>query len=322
MASDIVAGDKVDLVEVPIELLSPENATDVALYLHLNGEMVLYKKAGVFLPKARIDSLLRQGVKVFYLQKEVVGHFLEETEKEIRNLLLDHRPSIQELRNVHKKLTDFSKSLLAVPSQETIDLSIKVASSLAECMEKNEGLSAQVLFILEKDIATSIHITNVHFVVAGFSHFLGYRGEELAKMSTMGMLHDIGKALVPDFILKKPGKLTEEEFEEIKKHTVYGRDILKNNGADEFVNAALCHHENLDGTGYPLGLKGDDIPKEAMIIKVCDIYEALTGYRPYRNPFKPYAAAKVMIEEFVKEKNAIPMDIMEKFIAFVGAAKL
>ena len=318
----VVSSAGVDLVEVPIELLSPENATDVALYLHLNGEMVLYKKAGVFLPKARIDSLIKQGVKVFYLQKEVVGHFLEETEKEVKRLLLDHKPSIQELRNVHKKLCDFSTSLLAVPSKETINLSIKVAGSIAECMETYEDISTQVLFILEKDIATSIHITNVHFLVAGFSHYLGYRGEDLHKMSTMGMLHDIGKALVPEFILKKPGKLTDEEFEEIKKHTIYGRDILKNNGGDEFIPGALLHHENLDGSGYPMGLKGDDIPREALIIKVCDIYEALTGYRPYRNPFKPFAAAKLMVEEFVKGKNALPMDLMEQFIAFVGAAKL
>ncbi len=320
--AEIAVSGGVDLVEVPIELLSPDNATDVGLYLLTNGEMVLYKKAGVYLPKARIDSLIKQGVKVFYLQKEVVGHFLQETEKEIRNMLLSgHKPSVQELRNVHKKLTDFSSSLLAVPSKETIDLSIRVAGSLAECIENNEEISTEVLFLMEKDISTSIHITNVHFLVAGFSYFLGYRGDELQKMSSMGMLHDIGKAMVPDFILKKPGKLTDEEFEEIKKHTVYGREILKNNGGDEFIPGALCHHENLDGTGYPMGLKGDDIPKEALIVKVCDIYEALTGYRPYRNPFKPFAAAKLMVEEFVKEKRALPMDIMERFIAFVGAAK-
>ena len=322
MASEIAAGGGVDLVEVPIELLSPENATDVELYLRLKGDMVLYKKNGIYLPKARIDSLIRQGVRVFYLQKDVVGHFLEETGKEIKNLLLAHKPSVQELRNVHKKLTDFSSSLLAVPSEETINLSVSVAGSLAECFEKNEDISTQVLFILEKDIATSIHIANVHFLVAGFSHFLGYRGDELRKMSAAGMLHDIGKALVPEFILKKPGKLTDEEFEEIKKHTTYGRDILRNNGGDEFIPVALYHHENIDGTGYPMGLKKDDIPPEALIVKVCDIYEALTGYRPYRNPFKPFAAAKLMVEDFVKENNALPMDLMEKFIAFVGAAKL
>ena len=320
--SELVAGKGVDLVEVPIDLLSPENATDVALYLMMNGEMVLYKKAGVYLPRGRIDKLVKQGVKVFYLQKEMVGHFLERTGEEIRQMLLSHKPSIQELKNVHKKLTDFSASLLAVPSQETIELSVEVAGSLAECIEKNEDISTQVLFLMEKDIATSIHITNVHFLVAGFSHFMGYRGDELRRMSAMGMLHDVGKAMVPDFILRKPGKLTDEEFEEIKKHTLYGRDILRNNGADEFIPAALCHHENIDGTGYPMGLKYEDIPKEALVVKVCDIYEALTGYRPYRNPFKPFAAAKLMVEEFVKEKKALPMDIMEKFIAFVGAAKL
>ena len=315
-------GSDGELVEVPIGLLSPENTTEADLYLPMNGEMVLYKKAGASLHKGRIEKLVRQGVKLIYLQRKEVGSFLRRTGDDIRKMLLSHRPSIQELKKVHEKLTQFSSSLLAVPSRETIELSVRMAALLPECIERNEDISTQVLFLLEKDIATSVHATNVHFLVSGFSYFLGLRGDDLARMSAMGMLHDVGKAMVPDFILKKPGKLSPGEFEEVKRHTIYGRDILMNNGADQFVAGALCHHENVDGSGYPMGLKHGDIPPEALVIKVCDIYEALTGYRPYRSSFKPYAAARLMIEEFVKVKKGLPMGIVEKFISFVGAARL
>ena len=311
------------LVKVPTDLLSVENTAGVDLYIKVNGEMILYKKGGSFLPRSRIERLVRHGVRALYINREVVGSFLAITEREIKAMLFSNsKPTIQSLKKVHAKVCDLAASLITVCSSETIGLSVEVSNSIAYAMESFEELPSQVLFLLAKDITTSVHIANVHFLVAGFSYFLGYRDEELRKMSSMGMLHDVGKAFVPDLILKKPGKLNDEEFDEIKKHTVYGRDILKNDGRDNFAFGALYHHENLDGTGYPMGIKGEEIPQEAFIIKVCDIYEALTGYRTYHRPFKPFDAAKLMIEEFVQKKPALPKDLMQGFIEFVGAAKM
>ena len=311
------------LVKVPTDLLSVENTAGVDLYINADGEMILYKKAGSFLTRSRIDGLVKQGVRALYIKREVVGAFLAITEREIKTMLFSgSKPTIQVLKKVHAKVCDLASSLITVCSSETIGLSIEVSNAIALAMESFEELPSQVLFLLAKDIATSVHIANVHFLVAGFSYFLGYRDEELRKMSSMGMLHDVGKAFVPEFILKKPGKLNDEEFEEIKKHTIYGRDILRNNGREEFIPGALYHHENLDGTGYPMGIKGEEIPQEALIIKVCDIYEALTGYRTYRSSFKPFGAAKLMVEEFVKKRSALPADLMQEFIAFVGASRL
>ena len=100
----------------------------------------------------------------------------------------------------------------------------------------------------------------------------------------MALLHDCGKIGVPDSILRKPGKLTDEEFEIIKSHTVRGGEILSAFKSLENVGeGALYHHERYDGKGYPDGLKGEEILEEARIISVADAYDAMTSHRSYRD---------------------------------------
>ena len=117
-------------------------------------------------------------------------------------------------------------------------------------------------------------------------------------------LHDIGKVGVRDNILLKPGELTEEEFEEMKRHTVYGRDAIlvseKKLGRDSFLSVAreiaYTHQEKWDGTGYPQGLKGDEIPLFGRLMAVADVYDALISKRVYKPPY-PHDTAVAMIQE-------------------------
>lgn len=98
------------------------------------------------------------------------------------------------------------------------------------------------------------------------------------------MLHDIGKAKVPGYILNKPGKLTPEEYDVIKEHTVAGYNIIKEiKELKPLCPAILHHHERIDGQGYPCGLQGDDIPLPARILAIADSFDAMTSYRPYKN---------------------------------------
>ncbi|MFO7751637.1 MAG: response regulator [Desulfobacteraceae bacterium] len=115
-------------------------------------------------------------------------------------------------------------------------------------------------------------------------------------------LHDIGKVGVPDSILMKPGKLTAREFEEMKEHTVYGRDIIraseKNLGEDSFLSLArkiaYSHHEKWDGSGYPQGLIAEDIPLSGRIMAVADVYDALISKRVYKPPFPHKKAVEII----------------------------
>ncbi len=101
----------------------------------------------------------------------------------------------------------------------------------------------------------------------------------------MGLLHDIGKIGIPDAVINKPGKLTDEEYEIIKKHPVIGANILSNiTEKPELALGAKWHHEKYNGRGYPDGIKGEDIPEQARIVAVADAYDAMTSCRSYREP--------------------------------------
>jgi len=136
-------------------------------------------------------------------------------------------------------------------------------------------------------------------------------------------LHDIGKVGVPDQILLKPGKLTDEEFAQMKQHTIYGRDAIANSsadlGAESFLTCAqeiaATHHEKWDGSGYPSGLRGDEIPVSGRLMALADVYDALVSKRVYKPPF-PHAKAVAIISE--GRGSHFDPDIVDAFLAIAG----
>src|SRR4051794_4405861 len=133
-----------------------------------------------------------------------------------------------------------------------------------------------------KDSYTRSHCQTVSQLAATIAAELGFTGERLARMRLAGLLHDVGKIGVPDAILNKPAKLTDEEYAVMKRHSLLGCDIVR--AADMPVEARWVrhHHERFDGRGYPDGLAGEEIPLESRIILVAAAYEAMTSDRPYR----------------------------------------
>ena len=128
-----------------------------------------------------------------------------------------------------------------------------------------------------------IHTERVSQYCEAIARVLGFSEKEVDQIKTAGALHDIGKIVVPAELLNKPGKLTDDEYEAIKRHTETGYQMLKS--VDEYMGLAegvLHHHERWDGSGYPGRLKGRNIPREARIIAVADVYEAMTAERPYQ----------------------------------------
>ena len=130
---------------------------------------------------------------------------------------------------------------------------------------------------------------------------LGLPEDDLAALHRGGHLHDIGKVAVPDAVLRKPGPLTDEEYDVIKRHTVVGDELLGSLRSMRRVRSVVRHHhERLDGTGYPDGLKGEDVPLLAQIVGVVDVYDALISVRPYKPAWSPVRAYEALRDEVAK----------------------
>ena len=148
-----------------------------------------------------------------------------------------------------------------------------------------------------KDLYTGGHTERVAAVAVGLARRLGFRDEELDAIEIGALLHDIGKIGIPEHVLRKPGKLNEDEWKLIKRHPLISDYILSELDLHPFVRqCARSSHERIDGMGYPDGLRGDEIPLPARIVFVADALDALTSVRPYR-PSRPMLAALAEIRE-------------------------
>ena len=134
-----------------------------------------------------------------------------------------------------------------------------------------------------RDPYTAGHEKRVAEIAVAIGAEMGFDAKRLEGLRVAGHLHDIGKITIPSEILSKPGKLSETEFLLVKQHPQAGYEVLKNVGFPwPVAEVALLHHERIDGSGYPMGMKGDEIPIEARIMAVADVVESMASHRPYR----------------------------------------
>lgn len=173
-----------------------------------------------------------------------------------------------------------------------INLSNEVEKKTQEVMKQHEKLKRISMQIVEtlsgaidaKDTYTNGHSTRVAEYSKEIARRAGFSEERQNDIYMMGLLHDVGKIGIPDAIINKPAKLSDEEFAVIKNHPVLGEKILRNiTEFPQLSTGARWHHERYDGKGYPDGISGEEIPEEARIIAVADSYDAMSSRRSYRN---------------------------------------
>jgi len=174
----------------------------------------------------------------------------------------------------------------------------EVRERTAEVRHREEEIALRLVSASEyRDEETGAHIRRIGLYVSVFANALGWTDEEAADIRVAGPMHDIGKIGVADTILLKPGRLTDEEFEAVKQHTLIGADILA--GTDVALlhlarDIALGHHEKWDGSGYPRGLAGEAIPAAARLVAITDVYDALVHKRVYRDALPEDEALSIM----------------------------
>lgn len=221
----------------------------------------------------------------------------------VADVALSRINRVLELEDYHKRL-----EIMVAEQAEEIERNSQKISSMQE-----QVIIGMANLIELRDDSTGMHVKNTKKyvgMIAGKMQEKHLYGDILTESYVKNMckaapLHDIGKIRISDLILKKPGRLTEEEFNEMKKHTVYGSDIIYEimGGLedDEYIkiaaNIAHYHHERWDGTGYPEGLSGTDIPLCARIMAFADVFDALYAERCYKKPVRPVSKVLGIIEE-------------------------
>ncbi len=171
--------------------------------------------------------------------------------------------------------------------------------------------------IAKRDSDTNIHNYRVTLYSVRIGERLGLAPSAMQGLIKGAFLHDLGKIAIADAILHKPGKLTDEEFEIMKSHVQHGEDIIR--GYDwlkDAVDVTRCHHEKFDGSGYPNGLTGGDIPLNARIFAVADVFDALTSKRPYKEPFSFDVAVKILRESLGSHFDP---DVAQLFLDYAAA---
>ncbi|MCR5023443.1 MAG: HD-GYP domain-containing protein [Lachnospiraceae bacterium] len=148
------------------------------------------------------------------------------------------------------------------------------------------------------DDPTYAHCMNVALICNVFGSWIKMDEEDIKTLTLCGLLHDIGKIMIPDTIITKPAKLTPEEYSVIKTHSLEGYNAIKRLNIDDHIkNAALMHHERCDGSGYPFGLKTNRIDRFARIVSIADVYDAMTSARVYRGPLCPFQVISIFEQE-------------------------
>ena len=210
--------------------------------------------------------------------------------QDLRKLLDAERERTEQLTSAHRQLL-----LYATELKQTLEREQENSRQLAQAhLDTAQRLNQAVRY---KDNETANHNVRLSHYSAVMAESLGWEPERTHLLFDAAPLHDLGKVGVPDAVLQKPGALEENEWQLIKLHPSIGANLLDHRSSPLLQMAreiALGHHENWDGTGYPLGLRGDQIPESARLVHLVDVYDALRSTRPYKNGFTHPRAVEII----------------------------
>lgn len=263
-----------------------------------NNQLVLTK--GTTLDDRMITRLRFYGIYDFYIYKsKPVG------ESKIEDSYIEKLRSSEDFKKFNHNYVesvDKVKDRLVNVLSEDEELNIDELLADTERILREARNGAHVMEMLhgirDYDDMTYVHSLNVSLLCNVFAGWLKFSPEETKSLTLAGLLHDIGKMLVPKEIITKEGKLTDEEYEIVKTHTTKGYQALKKYPLDiRIKSAVLMHHERCDGSGYPNGFRGDTIDEFSKIIAIADVYDAMTSKRRYRSAFCPFE----VVENFERD---------------------
>ncbi|HEY8587261.1 MAG TPA: HD-GYP domain-containing protein [Rhodanobacter sp.] len=192
-----------------------------------------------------------------------------------------------------------------------------IVAEVKEAIMRNPAAMLSVVRLKKKDDYTYLHSVAVSALMIALGRMLAIEGDELKDLGMAGLLHDIGKVGVPDAVLNKPGRLNPLEWTSIRLHPQIGGDILSKvaHAVPVALDVCLHHHEKIDGSGYPNKLPGAAISRAARMGAICDVYDAITSNRPYKEGWEPAEAIRRMAEW---QEGHFDREIFHAFVKLIG----
>jgi len=190
----------------------------------------------------------------------------------------------------------------------------RCATEIVDTLQPDVNVMPLILQMQPDEYSIHHHSTNVALFASIIGKKINMNRKELIELTYAGLVHDIGKKRIDNKLLQKPSHLEEHEFEIIKSHSIHGYEILKMNGisAQNILKGVKHHHEKLDGSGYPEGLRGKMIPQSARILSMCDVFDALTTKRSFRTGYTSFEALHMMKREMSSQFDERFIDIFIK----------
>ena len=248
---------------------------------------------------------------------------VEEPSPEIKAVLKPTRVSAAEEQENAKRVIKSSKKAVASMFHEVrmgkavnAEAALQLVDDIATSVARNEGALISLVRLKNKDDYTYMHSVAVCALMIALANELGLSEAQTKQAGMAGLLHDIGKAGIPIEVLNKPGALTDEEFTTVKLHPERGHAMLvQANITDEVVlDVVLHHHEKVNGMGYPNKLKADEISLFAKMGAVCDVYDAVTSNRPYKDGWEP----GVSLHRMAQWSEHFDDSVFKAFVKSVG----
>lgn len=285
-----------------VEIASQVGSYTLTASGHIKNEAVINN-----LKRKQVHSVIVDTSKAKSISKPSKKQIIAEQVKQAKEIFNQSKSIQKKLFNDALTGATIELGPVVDVTNKSIDAIIESPDSLA-CMV---NIRAKDEYLLEHSVAVSVYMTL-------FARYLEIDREIIEQLAIGAFLHDIGKIKIPDSILNKPGKLTEEEFTVMKTHASHSIDIIKKTpGISKLsLEVAALHHEKLNGQGYPFRVKGEDISQYGRMIAICDIFDALTANRVYKDGF-PHNKAFAILRELAQQ-NHLDKNLVDHFIRCVG----
>lgn len=258
-------------------------------------------------------------IESVYVSEEDEARYKAYVERHLQSIAKNSDiPTEQKARLVYEKASESIDLMFKNPeSLENVKNAQPIVNNFIDIILRDHCAVESLMKITAHDYYTHTHSINVSIYTLSLGSYLGIEGKDLEVLGMAAILHDLGKSKIAYEIINKNGKLTEEEFAKMKHHPAFGHEIaLKLNITDERILTGIRHHhEKIEGGGYPDNIKGDKISQFARIIGVCDVFDALSTKRSYKDPMSSFQSLSLMKQQMV---GHLDMSMVDAFIRMLN----